>query len=104
MVLVLLSGFSHPQINPTLVTDLPESSVAALMLFGPVGPKDLWFADIVNEIRWAICSSLGRLISHGKGSGVLAISDAMKQCVAPKGFVSRKEQVLVPGASKPSLA
>ena len=103
MILVLLSRFSHPWINPTLVTNLPESSVAALTLFGPVSPEDLWDVDIINKIGQEGCSSLGSLVSHGECSGALAVSDAMKQCVAPKGFVSHKEQIHVQGASKPSV-
>ena len=102
MVLVLLSRFSHPQIDPTLVANLPESSVATLMFFGSISPEDLRDANIVNEI-WAVCSSLGRLVGHGESPGALAISDPMKQCVAPKGFALRKEQVHAPGASKPFL-
>ena len=86
-----------------LVAHLYECSVATLTLFGLVSPGDLWDADIVNEIGQTICSSLGRLVSHMEYSGALAVSDAMKQCVAPKGFALHKEQVHVPGASKPFL-
>ena len=65
MVLVLLSRFSHMSINSALVTNLPEWGVVTLMLFSPISPEDLWDANIIIEIRQAVCSSLGRLVSHG---------------------------------------
>ena len=103
MILVLLSRLSHPWIDSTLVSNFSECSVTTLMFFGPVSPEDLWDVDIINKIGQEGCSSLGSLVSHGECSGALAVSDAMKQCVAPKGFVSHKEQIHVQGASKPSL-
>ena len=88
MVLVLLSRFSHPWIDPMLVAHLSESSVAPLVLFGSISPKDLGNAHVVNEVGWAICSSLGSLVSHRECSCALAVCDAVQDGVASEGFVS----------------
>ena len=58
MVLVLLSRFSHLQINLVLISNLSEWCIMTLMLFGPISPENLWDTDIVNEIGWAVWEDL----------------------------------------------
>ena len=101
VVLIFLSRLSHLWANVVLVADLSKWCVLALALFGPFSPEDLWDVNINNELGQAICSSLGRLVRHGKCSGALAVCDAMKQCAVHEGLVSCKERFHVPNAAKP---